>query len=132
MYSSDFLIDYHKRLWKFIKEHISDMRISEAKAEFSRKNLPPSRIVECVGCIIARTVTKIYKCDDCPFDSDICFGPHSDYIILFSLNYRLHVEGVNSDEMLALAYKLCDNIINAEFDKEIIKKYDKIFKEICP
>ena len=131
MYSSEFLIDYHKRLWKFIKEHISDMRIGEAKAEFSSKNLSPSRI-GCVGCVIARTVATEYKCDDCPFDSDICFGPYSDYIILCSLNYRLHVEGLNSGEMLALAYKLCDNIINAEFDEEIINKYDKIFEETCP
>lgn len=53
-------------------------------------------------------------------------------VIIYFQNYRLHVEGLNSGEMLALAYKLCDNIINAEFDEEIINKYDKIFEETCP
>lgn len=270
MYSSDFLIDYHKRLWKFIKEHISDMRISQAKEEFFKENWPtnfelldgcmfyaisglfdeyinkymhikqnskgalrteaklflnnlygkmasspdssykvpvivddivkfypvdaqdktpgyipigsaitsyarnftirraqlnyhgpnkpgfcyadtdsihcdilPDKLVgvdvhptnmfiKCVGCIIGSAVSTAHKCDSCPFDDNICCDGFSDYAMLVHLNYKLVVVGDKSDKILPLAYELCDKIINAEFYKEIIKKYDKIFEEICP
>ena len=131
MYSSDFLIDYHKRLWKFIKEHISDMRIYQAKEEFSKENLPTNTFIKCVGCIIGSAVSIAHKCDSCPFDDNICYDRFSDYAMLEGLNYKLLVVGDKSDKILPLAYELCDKIINAEFDEEIIKKYDVICEEVC-